>query len=229
MNYSWFILLLGLMTAVYYGRIEYWVTVAIILLTKIIYDMDIFTKTEFKNGNIQECRLYSKQFLGALSGVEKEIHSFKDLISKYGLSKRIYKVFALYTNQGDSPLNSSLKNVSLGIMKYKKSGFGEIEVPSNTIEKEKDLEEYLFNHQYNMIDIPRTRSIWVNFRLRSDFSLISAMKKFYSKLKEKINKKELVEVQSNMERYRTFIILEIYTDDEINFHLPLENLEKFYT
>jgi hypothetical protein len=53
------------------------------------------------------------------------------------------------------------------------------------------------------------------------------MKRFYSKLKEKINRKELIEVQSNMERLKIFVILEIHTDEEINFHLPVENLENF--
>jgi hypothetical protein len=224
MNYTWFILLLALITAVYYGKVEYWVTILIILLSKIIYDIDIFTKIEYKNGNIQECKMYAAKLSDSQS-VEKEINSLKEYINYLNLSPRLYKVFSLYINQGKSTSTTTLKNVSVGVIKYKKSGFVELDIPTTIQERERELEEYLFNHQYNLIKLPKTRSVWVNFKLRSDFSLIYAMKKFYSSLKTKLN--TLIEIQSNMERFNTFIILEIHTNDEINFHLPVENLEYF--
>ncbi len=223
-NYSWFILLLGVITALYYCKIEYWITLLIILLSKIIYDVDIFTNIEYKNGNLQECKMYTSK-LSDSQIVEKEISSLKEYINSLSLSPRVYKVFSLYINQGNSPSTTTLKNVSVGIMKYKKSGFVEVDIPTTIQERERELEEYLFNHQYTLIELPKTRSVWVNFKLRSDFSLIYAMKKFYSSLKTKLN--TLIEVQSNMERFNKFIILEIHTDDEINFHLPVENLEYF--
>jgi hypothetical protein len=224
MNYSWFILLIAILYTIYYGYRSIYTSLILILITKIIHDINILSGVELKNGIIQESKIFYKEYKNKLADIHTEVSRLKDLLKEHGLGKeKVYRVFALYIHaiNGNEKI---FKNAYIGIMRYKKTGYIEVNVPQKIIQKETELEESLFEHQFMLTEFPKTRSIWSHFNLRSEFSVFNVIKKYYTKLNQKISKTGLpAEVTREIELSKTFIILEIYSENDINFHIPVEN------
>jgi hypothetical protein len=229
MNYSWFILLFTIFTLLSwwnYKPITY--SILLILITKIIYDINLFSSVSFKNGIIQESKLYYKPYKGDLSTIYSAIESNKALLSQFKLTQeKIYRSFALYVHSVEGSIKV-FKYAYTGIMRFKKTGYIEVNVPKEVVIRENQLEEYLFENQYNLAEVGKTKSIWSNFNLRSEFSVFNVVKKYYNKLSEKISKTDIPsEMAGEVVLHKVFPIMEIYSDSDVNFHIPVENLLQF--
>jgi hypothetical protein len=228
MNYSWFIILIAILISIIWNYKSATYSLILILITKIIYDINLFSSADFKNGNIQENKLYYKQYKGNLADIYNEIIELKILLKRFGLLKeKVYRVCALYIH---SVVGSEkvFKNAYLGIMRYKKTGYIEVNVPQQVMDRERGLEEYLFENQYNLVELPKTKSIWSSFDLRSEFSVYNVVNRYYSYLNDKISKSGLpIEVNHEIEASGSFVIMELYSDNDVNFHIPIDNLNNF--
>jgi hypothetical protein len=227
MNYSWYIILLGILISYIYEYTPIYTSLILILITKVVYDINIFSSVEFKNGNIQECKVYYEEYKGNLADIQEKVNELKNLIRHFQLSKeKVYRVFTLYVLSVNGP-EKIFKNVYVGIMRYKKTGYIEVNIPKETLDKEIKLEEYLFENRYCLVELPKTKSIWSNFILRSEFSIFNILKKYYNKLNKKIQTGLPEELNKEIELSKSFIIMEIYSDSDINFHIPIDNLTLF--
>jgi hypothetical protein len=228
MNYSWIILLLSIIISFAYDYRTISYSLILILFSKIVYDINFFTIVEFKSGNIQESKLYYKMYTGKLANISNEVASLKDILKQFKLTgEKVYRVFVCYIHAVEGT-EKMFKNAFTGIMRYKKTGFIEVNVPEAVTKREAELEEYLFEHQFNITELPKTKSIWSNFNLHSEFSVFNVMKKYYNKLNAKISKTGFPgEMNRQIEEFKTFEIMEIYSENDINFHLPIENLGEF--
>ena len=168
----------------------------------------------FYRGSFGDGIVFTKDYYGSYNNLQQAFNEAKKLISTYQLKD--FLIIGIYYDKADSPDQNKLRS-SIGIYKPNR-GFPD-KVPE-------EFERYCQNNEYNKNELPNTSSLYASWDYFNTFTLITGIKKFksilYSKLKDP-SFKRLFKVDEN----KVKVIVEVYKEKEVNFYVPLLNVDKF--
>ena len=155
-----------------------------------------------------------EDYYGPYYNLQKAFDDAKKLISTYQLKD--FLIIGIYYDKDDSPDQSKLRS-SIGIYKPNR-GFPD-KVPE-------EFERYCKENEYNKNELPNSNSIYASWEYFNVFTLMNGIKKFKSSLYSKIKDpsfKRLFKVDES----KVKVIVEVYKEKEVNFYVPLLNVDKF--
>ena len=185
-----------------------------IVIYKLLDMFGIIRNIIFYRGSFADGIVFTKDYYGSYNNLQQAFNEAKKLISTYQLKD--FLIIGIYYDKADSPDQNKLRS-SIGIYKPNR-GFPD-KVPE-------EFERYCQNNEYNKNELPNTSSLYASWDYFNTFTLITGIKKFkstlYSKLKDP-SFKRLFKVDEN----KVKVIVEVYKEKEVNFYVPLLNVDKF--
>ena len=185
-----------------------------IVIYKLLDMFGIIRNIIFYRGSFGDGIVFTKDYYGSYNNLQQAFNEAKKLISTYQLKD--FSIIGIYYDKADSPDQNKLRS-SIGIYKQNR-GFPD-KVPE-------EFERYCQNNEYNKNELPNSNSIYASWDYFNTFTLINGIKKFksvlYSKLKDP-SFKRLFKVDEN----KVKVIVEVYKEKEVNFYVPLLNVDKF--
>ena len=185
-----------------------------IVIYKLLDMFGIIRNIIFYRGSFGDGIVFTKDYYGSYNNLQQAFNEAKKLISTYQLKD--FLIIGIYYDKADSPDQNKLRS-SIGIYKPNR-GFPD-KVPE-------EFERYCQNNEYNKNELPNTSSLYASWDYFNTFTLITGIKKFksllYSKLKDP-SFKRLFKVDEN----KVKVIVEVYKEKEVNFYVPLLNVDKF--
>ena len=185
-----------------------------IVIYKLLDMFGIIRNIIFYRGSFGDGIVFTKDYYGSYNNLQQAFNEAKKLISTYQLKD--FSIIGIYYDKADSPDQNKLRS-SIGIYKQNR-GFPD-KVPE-------EFERYCQNNEYNKNELPNTSSLYASWDYFNTFTLITGIKKFkstlYSKLKDP-SFKRLFKVDEN----KVKVIVEVYKEKEVNFYVPLLNVDKF--
>ena len=185
-----------------------------IVIYKVLDMFGIIRNIIFYKGSFGDGIVFTKDYYGSYNNLQQAFNEAKKLISTYQLKD--FLIIGIYYDKADSPDQNKLRS-SIGIYKQNR-GFPD-KVPE-------EFERYCQNNEYNKNELPNTSSLYASWDYFNTFTLITGIKKFkstlYSKLKDP-SFKRLFKVDEN----KVKVIVEVYKEKEVNFYVPLLNVDKF--
>ena len=185
-----------------------------IVIYKVLDMFGIIRNIIFYKGSFGDGIVFTKDYYGSYNNLQQAFNEAKKLISTYQLKD--FSIIGIYYDKADSPDQNKLRS-SIGIYKQNR-GFPD-KVPE-------EFERYCQNNEYNKNELPNTSSLYASWDYFNTFTLITGIKKFkstlYSKLKDP-SFKRLFKVDEN----KVKVIVEVYKEKEVNFYVPLLNVDKF--
>ena len=185
-----------------------------IVIYKLLDMFGIIRNIILYKGSFGDGIVFTKDYYGSYNNLQQAFNEAKKLISTYQLKD--FSIIGIYYDKADSPDQNKLRS-SIGIYKQNR-GFPD-KVPE-------EFERYCQNNEYNKNELPNTSSLYASWDYFNTFTLITGIKKFkstlYSKLKDP-SFKRLFKVDEN----KVKVIVEVYKEKEVNFYVPLLNVDKF--
>ena len=185
-----------------------------IVIYKLLDMFGIIRNIIIYKGSFGDGIVFTKDYYGSYNNLQQAFNEAKKLISTYQLKD--FSIIGIYYDKADSPDQNKLRS-SIGIYKQNR-GFPD-KVPE-------EFERYCQNNEYNKNELPNTSSLYASWDYFNTFTLITGIKKFkstlYSKLKDP-SFKRLFKVDEN----KVKVIVEVYKEKEVNFYVPLLNVDKF--
>ena len=185
-----------------------------IVIYKVLDMFGIIRNIIIYKGSFGDGIVFTKDYYGSYNNLQQAFNEAKKLISTYQLKD--FLIIGIYYDKADSPDQNKLRS-SIGIYKQNR-GFPD-KVPE-------EFERYCQNNEYNKNELPNTSSLYASWDYFNTFTLITGIKKFkstlYSKLKDP-SFKRLFKVDEN----KVKVIVEVYKEKEVNFYVPLLNVDKF--
>ena len=185
-----------------------------IVIYKVLDMFGIIRNIIIYKGSFGDGIVFTKDYYGSYNNLQQAFNEAKKLISTYQLKD--FSIIGIYYDKADSPDQNKLRS-SIGIYKQNR-GFPD-KVPE-------EFERYCQNNEYNKNELPNTSSLYASWDYFNTFTLITGIKKFkstlYSKLKDP-SFKRLFKVDEN----KVKVIVEVYKEKEVNFYVPLPNVDKF--
>ena len=185
-----------------------------IVIYKLLDMFGIIRNIIFYRGSFGDGIVFTKDYYGSYNNLQQAFNEAKKLISTYQLKD--FSIIGIYYDKADSPDQNKLRS-SIGIYKQNR-GFPD-KVPE-------EFERYCQNNEYNKNELPNTSSLYASWDYFNTFTLITGIKKFkstlYSKLKDP-SFKRLFKVDES----KVKVIVEVYKEKEVNFYVPLLNVDKF--
>ena len=185
-----------------------------IVIYKVLDMFGIIRNIIIYKGSFGDGIVFTKDYYGSYNNLQQAFNEAKKLISTYQLKD--FSIIGIYYDKADSPDQNKLRS-SIGIYKQNR-GFPD-KVPE-------EFERYCQNNEYNKNELPNTSSLYASWDYFNTFTLINGIKKFksvlYSKLKDP-SFKRLFKVDEN----KVKVIVEVYKEKEVNFYVPLLNVDKF--
>ena len=168
----------------------------------------------FYRGSFGDGIVFTKDYYGPYNNLQQAFNDAKKLISTYQLKD--FLLIGIYYDKDDSPDQNKLRS-SIGIYKPNR-GFPD-KVPE-------EFERYCEANEYNKNELPNSNSIYASWEYFNVFTLMNGIKKFKSLLYSKIKDpafKRLFKVDES----KVKVIVEVYKEKEVNFYVPLLNVDKF--
>jgi hypothetical protein len=185
-----------------------------IVIYKLLDMFGIIRNIIFYRGSFADGIVFTKDYYGSYNNLQEAFNEAKKLISTYQLKD--FLIIGIYYDKADSPDQNKLRS-SIGIYKPNR-GFPD-KVPE-------EFERYCQNNEYNKNELPNSNSLYASWEYFNTFTLINGIRKFksllYSKLKDP-SFKRLFKVDEN----KVKVIVEVYKEKEVNFYVPLLNVDKF--
>ena len=185
-----------------------------IIIYKLLDMFGIIRNIIFYRGSFADGIVFTKDYYGSYNNLQEAFNEAKKLISTYQLKD--FLIIGIYYDKADSPDQNKLRS-SIGIYKPNR-GFPD-KVPE-------EFERYCQNNEYNKNELPNSNSLYASWEYFNTFTLINGIRKFksllYSKLKDP-SFKRLFKVDEN----KVKVIVEVYKEKEVNFYVPLLNVDKF--
>ena len=185
-----------------------------IVIYKVLDMFGIIRNIIIYKGSFGDGIVFTKDYYGSYNNLQEAFNEAKKLISTYQLKD--FSIIGIYYDKADSPDQNKLRS-SIGIYKQNR-GFPD-KVPE-------EFERYCQNNEYNKNELPNTSSLYASWDYFNTFTLITGIKKFkstlYSKLKDP-SFKRLFKVDES----KVKVIVEVYKEKEVNFYVPLLNVDKF--
>ena len=185
-----------------------------IVIYKVLDMFGIIRNIIIYKGSFGDGIVFTKDYYGSYNNLQQAFNEAKKLISTYQLKD--FSIIGIYYDKADSPDQNKLRS-SIGIYKQNR-GFPD-KVPE-------EFERYCQNNEYNKNELPNTSSLYASWDYFNTFTLITGIKKFkstlYSKLKDP-SFKRLFKVDES----KVKVIVEVYKEKEVNFYVPLLNVDKF--
>ena len=185
-----------------------------IFIYKLLDMFGIIRNIIFYRGSFGDGIVFTKDYYGSYNNLQQAFNEAKKLISTYQLKD--FLIIGIYYDKADSPDQNKLRS-SIGIYKQNR-GFPD-KVPE-------EFERYCEKNEYNKNELPNSNSIYASWDYFNTFTLINGIKKFksvlYSKLKDP-SFKRLFKVDES----KVKVIVEVYKEKEVNFYVPLLNVDKF--
>ena len=185
-----------------------------IVIYKLLDMFGIIRNIIIYKGSFGDGIVFTKDYYGSYNNLQQAFNEAKKLISTYQLKD--FLIIGIYYDKADSPDQNKLRS-SIGIYKPNR-GFPD-KVPE-------EFERYCQNNEYNKNELPNTSSLYASWDYFNTFTLITGIKKFKSTLYSKIKDpsfKRLFKVDES----KVKIIVEVYKEKEVNFYVPLLNVDKF--
>ena len=185
-----------------------------IVIYKLLDMFGIVRNITFYRGSFGDGIVFTKDYYGPYNNLQKAFDDAKKLISTYQLKD--FLIIGIYYDKTDSPDQSKLRS-SIGIYKPNR-GFPD-KVPE-------EFERYCQENEYNKAELPNSNSIYASWEYFNVFTLMNGIKKFKSQLYSKLKDpsfKRLFKVDES----KVKLIVEVYKEKEVNFYVPLLNVDKF--
>ena len=185
-----------------------------IVIYKLLDMFGIIRNINIYKGSFGDGIVFTKDYYGSYNNLQQAFNEAKKLISTYQLKD--FSIIGIYYDKADSPDQNKLRS-SIGIYKQNR-GFPD-KVPE-------EFERYCQNNEYNKNELPNTSSLDASWDYFNTFTLIAGIKKFKSTLYTKIKDpsfKRLFKVDES----KVKVIVEVYKEKEVNFYVPLLNVDKF--
>ena len=185
-----------------------------IVIYKLLDMFGIVRNIIFYKGSFADGIVFTKDYYGSYNNLQQAFNDAQKLISTFQLKD--FCIIGIYYDKADSPDQNKLRS-SIGIYKPNR-GFPD-KVPE-------EFERYCQNNEYNQSELPNTNSLYASWDYFNIFTLINGIRKFKSTLYSKIKDpsfKRLYKVDEN----KIKVIVEVYKEKEVNFYVPLLNVDKF--
>lgn len=192
--------------------------IGLIAFCIVVYKLlDIFgfiRKITFYRGSFGDGIVFTKDYYGPYDNLSQAFNEAKKLIATYQLKD--FYVIGIYYDKHDSPDKNKLRS-SIGIYKQNR-GFPD-KVPE-------EFERYCEKNEYNKNELPNSSSVYCNWEFFNDFTLTTGIKKYYSLLDSKLKDSSFKKL-FKVDEKKVKVIVEVYKEKEVNFYVPLLNVDKF--
>jgi len=124
----------------------------------------------------------------------------------------MYSVFGIYYDSPDKIEDPTKCRCVFGLIRRYKG-----ETDDN-----KELIDYLKEHEFEVAHLPNTVSVSGNFPMINSLSIFLGVKKFYSALKENFKDTDFCK-SYDIDENKFKLSVEIYGNNKIEFYIPLKN------